>query len=113
MYDKSDPRSVLAAPKRDTQSGTTAMPASYGLYYQHSPADEDANGRAWYTRSQNLIVNYIEAKPGATFSRASQLDEYMIVLPDENTPYEASAKGESVRGEGHQLIIVPPGDSTL
>jgi hypothetical protein len=113
MYDKSDPRSTLAAPKSNTQSGTTAMPPSYGLYYQDKPVDDDARGRGWYTRSQNLIVNWIEATPGATFSRSEQVDEYMIVLPDDNTPYEASAKGESVRGEGYQVLIVPPGDSTI
>lgn len=110
MYDKSDPRSVLAPPQRE---GTTAMPASYGLYYQDPPAADDENGRQWYTRSQNLIVNYIESRPGASFSRAGQIDEYMIVLPDENTPYEVSANGSSVRGEGHQLVIVPPGDSEV
>src|SRR5262245_46764231 len=58
MYDKSDPRSALATAKRDT-SGSTTTPASYGLYYHDDPADDDATGRAWYTRSQNLIVNYI------------------------------------------------------
>ncbi|HVY80077.1 MAG TPA: hypothetical protein VG994_03770 [Steroidobacteraceae bacterium] len=113
MYDKSDPRAALAAPSRDTQSGTTAMPASYGLYYQDPPVDDDANGCAWYTRSQNLIVNYIEARPGASFSRRGHVDEYMILLPDENTPYEATAGGQSVRGPGHQLLIVPPGDSEI
>jgi hypothetical protein len=113
MYDKSDPRSALAAPRSATQSGTTAMPASFGLYYQDSPVDDDANGRGWYTRSQNLIVHWIEAKPGASFSRAGQVDEYMIVLPDDNTPYEAAANGESVRGDGYQVLIVPPGDSKI
>ncbi|HEU4628051.1 MAG TPA: hypothetical protein VFS52_25080 [Steroidobacteraceae bacterium] len=113
MYDKSDPRSSLATAKSDTQSGTTTTPASYGLYYKDPPVDDDANGRGWYTRSQNLIVHWIEAKPGATFSRTAQLDEYMIIVPDDDTPYEASAKGDSVRGNGYQLLIVPPGDSTL
>jgi hypothetical protein len=117
MYDKSDPRAAVAAPKKDTQSGTTAMPASYGLYYKDKPVDDDANGRSWYTRGQNLIVHWIEAKPGATFSRSAQVDEYMIVLPDENTPYEATAehagKRESLRGEGYQVLIVPPGHSTI
>jgi len=111
MYDKSDPRSRLAPQKTD--SGSTATPASIGLYYEEAPVDDDANGRAWYTRGQDLLVNYIEAKPGATFARSGQTDEYMIVLPDENTPYEARAKGETVRGAGHQLIIVPPGDSAI
>jgi hypothetical protein len=113
MYHKSDPRSVLAEPKRETQSGTTATPASYGLYYQDKPADDDAKGRSWYTRSQNLLVNYMESKPGASFARAGQVDEYMIVVPDDDTPYEVVANGKSVQGEGYQLIIVPPGDSEV
>jgi hypothetical protein len=113
MYDKSDPRSVLAASRSDAHSASTAMPASYGLYYEDRPVDDDAAGRSWYTRSQNVLVNYTEAKPGASFSRAGQLDEYMIVLPDEGTPYEATAGRESARGDGHQLLIVPPGDSKI
>ena len=111
MYDKSDPRSTLATAQQD--SGATATPASYGLYYQDDPVEDDANGRAWYTRGQDLLVNYIEARPGATFSRSGQVDEYMIVLPDDDTPYEATALGETVTGEGHQLLIVPPGDSVI
>jgi hypothetical protein len=112
MYDKSDPRSVLA-PKGDAQPGTSMTPPSLGLYYQDKPIDDDANGRAWFTRSQNLIVNYIEAKAGALFSRTGQVDEYMIVLPNENTPYEIVADGEAITGDGHQVIVVPPGNSEL
>jgi hypothetical protein len=113
MYDKSDPRSKLSTAKRDPNSGSTATPASYGLYYKDDPVETDANGKAWYTRGQDLLVNYIEAAPGATFARSGQTDEYMIVLPDENTPYSVSAKGETKEGPGHQVIIVPPGDSTI
>ena len=113
MYDKSDPRASLAAPKGGAQFGTTQMPASICRYYQDSPVDDDANGRGWYTRGQNLVVHWIEAKPGAAFTRTAQVDEYMVVVPDDDTPYEATANGESVRGEGHQLLIVPPGDSKI
>ena len=112
MYDKSDPRSVLA-PAAAAPAGTTAMPASFGLYYQDAPVDEDANGRAWYTRGQNLLVNWNEARPGATFARVAQVDEYMIVLPDAGTPHETTAGAHSVRGDGFQLLIVPPGDSRI
>lgn len=113
VYDKSDPRASLVVPKGSAQSGTTLVPASYGRFYEDKPVDDDANGRGWYTRGQNLIVHWIEAKPGATFSRVAQVDEYMIVVPDDDTPYEATANGESVRGEGFQLLIVPPGDSKI
>lgn len=112
MYDKSDPRSKLSTAARNT-SGTTATPASYGLYYQDPPVEDDANGRAWYTRGQDLLVNYIEAAPGATFARSGQIDEYMIVLPDDDTPYEVTANGETRTGPGYQLVIVPPGDSQV
>ena len=70
MYDKSDPRSKLSTAKRDENAGSTATPASYGLYYKDDPVEEDANGRAWYTRGQDLLVNYIEAEPGGRFSPA-------------------------------------------
>ena len=113
MYAKSDPRSALVEGKSAKESGSTSTPASYGLYYQDSPVDDDANGRGWYTRSQNLIVHWIEAKPGAAFSRTGQVDEYMIILPDDETPYEAAAGGGAVRGNGYQLLILPPGDSTI
>jgi hypothetical protein len=113
MYDKSDPRSKLFTAKRAQGAGSTATPASYGLYYKDPPVDDDVNGRAWYTRGQDLLVNYIEAEPGATFSRKDQIDEYMILVPDEDTPYEVSAMGETKQGPGHQVIIVPPGDSEI
>jgi hypothetical protein len=41
------------------------------------------------------------------------VDEYMIVLPDDDTPYEVTANGKSVQGPGYQLVIVPPGDSRI
>jgi hypothetical protein len=112
MYDKSDPRSNLstAQPK---ELGTTATPASLGLYYKDKPVDDDANGKAWYTRGQDLLIHYIEATPGAVFSRKNQVDEYMIVLPDDDTPYAVTAKGETKEGPGYQLIIMPPGDSEI
>ena len=112
MYDKSDPRSKLA-PQKQTGDGATAMPATYALYYEEDPVEDDVNGKAWYTRGQDLLVNYIEAAPGATFSRAGQKDEYMVVISDEDTPWEISAGGETKSGPGYQVVIVPPGDSEV
>ncbi len=90
----------MAAPPAGV-GGATGFPESYGLFYQNPPSDTDANGKSWYTRSQNLIVNYIEAAPGARFSRQGQVDEYMIVLPDDDTPWEITANGETKFGAGH------------
>jgi hypothetical protein len=113
MYDKTDPRSKLSTAQKDANSGSSSTPASYGLYYKDDPVESDANGSAWYTRGQDLLVNYIEAAPGALFARTGQHDEYMIVLPDEDTPYEVWAGGETRSGPGHQVVIVPPGDSSI
>ncbi len=50
MYDKNDPRSKLSTAKSDPESsGTSATPASLGLYYKDKPVDDDASGKAWYT----------------------------------------------------------------
>ncbi len=113
MYDKSDPRSALAAPSPTDTPLSTSQEASFGLYYQDPPVDDDANGKGWYTRNQNLLVNYVEARPGASLVRKNQKDEYMIILPDEDTPYQVSALGETKLGNGYQMIIVPPGDSEI
>jgi len=113
MYDKSDPRSKLSTAKRDENAGSTATPASYGLYYKDDPVEEDANGRAWYTRGQDLLVNYIEAEPGGRFSRKDQTDEYMILVPDEDTPYQVTGKGETKEGPGRGEIVGPPGDTGI
>lgn len=118
-YPKGDPRNALATAQRDSNAGGgSATPASYGLYYKDKPIDDDANGKAWYTRGQDLLVNYIEAAPGGTYSRTNQVDEYMIVLIDEDVPYEVSAQHgvngpETKTGPGYQVIIVPPGDSSI
>jgi hypothetical protein len=113
MSKKYDPSSKPSHPAQRFEASPGPKTASYGLYYEEDPTDEDANGKSWYTRNQNLIVNYIEAKPGATFTRKGQKDEYMLMVPDDDTPYEISAMGETRRGPGYQLIVVPPGDSEI
>jgi len=113
MPDKNDPQARPAAAAGEGGGRRGSTPESYGLYYQEPPVDQDANGKAWYTRNQNLLVNYIEAAPGASFSRKGHKDEYMIVLPDEDTPYEITALGETREGPGYQVIVVPPGDSEI
>lgn len=98
---------------RKEDIGGNAQMESYGLYYSEQPVEADANGKSWYTRNQTLIVNYIEAAPGAVFARQGQVDEYMVMVPDENTPYKVSTLGETGQGAGHQVIIMPPGDSEI
>ena len=54
-------------------------------------------GRSWYVRGQNFILAYSEAKPGATFARSKQPDEYAIMIPDKDVSIEITVAGETVK----------------
>src|SRR5690606_2463954 len=62
---------------------------------------------------QNFVVAYSRVQPGARFERRGQVDEFMLLLPDEGEGAVIEAGGESVAIAGHTLAIVPPGDSTV
>src|SRR3954470_927735 len=113
MYDKTDPRSALASGPASAPSIDQLYDAEYGLFYRDPPVEEDASGKTWYVRGQNFVIAYSEAEAGATFERSGQADEYMVLLPDRETPVTASAGGQTERSEGYALFIMPPGDSRL
>lgn len=114
MYDKSDPRSALAAPATAAAKAVTeCAPAEYAKFYETDPQENDQNGRTWYARGQNFVVAYSDTKPGATFSRKGQVDEYVVLLPDQKTSAEISAGAEKQTVAGYSLAFVPPGDSTV
>jgi hypothetical protein len=87
--------------------------AEYGLFYQEPPADDDANGKTWLCRGQNFVVAYTEAKPNATFARNDQPDEYMVLLPERDTPMIAEAGAQRVETGGYALAVLPPGRSRI
>lgn len=113
MYDKSDPRAALAAPAAEKSSATEFAAAEYGRFYEGEPQESGADGRGWYFRGQNLVLNYMEALPGATLRRAGQVDEYAVILPDPKTAAEITCGGETVRVLGESIVFVPPGDSKI
>jgi hypothetical protein len=115
MYEKNDPRAVMAASQTKAPAPISSeLPdPEYGLYYQEAPADDDANGKTWYTRGRNFLVAYTEAKPGAVFSRKGQVDEYMVLVPYVDTPVDASSGAQTEHTDGRAVIIMPPGDSSL
>ena len=113
MYDKTDLRSKLAPATTSKPVGSNLFEPSYGLFYQETPAEDDANGRTFYVRGQNFIIAYSEAKPGATFARSGQPDEFMVLLQDPDTPVIATAGTQTEQADGYALIIMPPGDSKL
>ena len=112
MYDKSDPRSALTTGAAKPVAGQLSE-AEYGLFYKDAPVEDDANGRTWYCRGQNFIVAYSDARPGAAFERSGQTDEFMVMLPDADTPVVLSAGAQEERSDGYALIIMPPGPSRI
>lgn len=114
MYDKSDPRAVLTPTKPPAAvSHTPYHRAELGLFYEDKPQDDDKNGRTWWSRGQNFVLAYTEAKAGAVFARKSQKDEYVLIIPDRDTPVSASAGAQTETVDGYSLIIMPPGDGSI
>jgi hypothetical protein len=114
MYDTSDPRSALNAPaKSSAKPATEFAAAEYAKFYETAPQEDDSNGKTWYARGQNFIIAYTEAKPGATFARKGQIDEYVVLLHDAPTTAEIAAGAEKKSIGGYTVNFVPPGDSSV
>ena len=113
MYDQSDPRSSLAKASAGAPADGAMAGAEYGLFYKDPPTDDDASGKSWFCRGQNFVVAYTEANAGATFARDEQVDEYMVLAPDRDTPIRAEVGAQRVETDGYALLIVPPGRSLV
>ncbi|MGY4501710.1 hypothetical protein ACVWYH_005667 [Bradyrhizobium sp. GM24.11] len=117
MFHANDPRAGLA---RATEH---ALPdaffgASFGRFYADSPQEADQLSRSWYVRGQNFVVAYTKAESGAVLARQGQADEYVVLLPDEKTAVEITARegdrpNAVTRVEGPSIVMVPPGPSTI
>lgn len=117
MYDASDPRSRLsqkatsAAAGLPLDSGFAA--AQFGRFYESEPQESGPSGRTWYTRGQNFVVAFSEAKPGAVFERRNQPDEYVVLIPDRETSITVEDGRETVSVPGHSIVMVPPGNTRI
>ncbi|WP_273727352.1 hypothetical protein [Brucella gallinifaecis] len=113
MYLKTDPRSALAADRQNTPPATDFAAADFGLFYETPPAIDSNGVRTWVTRGQNFLVAHSEAQAESFVNREGQLDEYVLLIMDQDTPAVIEANGETIRIEGHSIVIVPPGDSRI
>src|ERR1044072_3314460 len=93
MYDTADPRAALSKQKSSTPPPVEFAAAEYAKFYETEPQEDDATGKTWYARGQNFIIAYAEAKPGATFTRKGQIDEYVVLLHDAPTTADIMAGG--------------------
>jgi hypothetical protein len=113
MYGKNDLRASLAATTQAAVVHTPFKAASYARFYEEPPVEDDVNGQTWYCRGQNMIVNYIVAKPSGRFSRTGQLDEYALLIPQAETSVMIVANGEGQNVTGPAVVFIPPGASIV
>jgi len=116
MYNSSDPRASLAPQPSGTAQSAAATrfaAAEYARFYADPPQVSDSFSRQWYARGQNFVLVYIEAESGATFSRADQPDEYVVLLPDASTAVAVECQGQQHALPGYTIAFVPPGSSRI
>jgi hypothetical protein len=113
MYDKSDARATLATAPGPAPQGRIAAP-ELADYDRQQPQETTAAGsRTWLTRGQNFVLAYTSARGGDSFVRSGQVDEYVVVLPHDESRVEISAGGQTVPVSGRSVVVVPPGDSSV
>lgn len=114
MYDKNDPRALLA-----TQAAakpkvfTSYTPSDYLRFYEDPPQQSDERARGWIGRGGAAVIVYSETKAGATFARRGQADEWVILLPDAASGAQLTIAGRAHDLAGYSITFVPPGDSVL
>ncbi len=121
MYNSDDPRVKLASggaagtdPYAQAGRSTRFAAAEYVRFHEHPASESSESSSTWYARGQNFVVAYTEAKPGTVLSRVDQIDEYMLLIPEQGVDVNVEAGQESRRiPRGHSLVIVPPGRSTI
>ena len=120
MYGADDPRSKLAgaadasnAPYTDAKPALRFAAAEYVKFHDTVAAEESQSARTWYARGQNFVVAYTEAKPGAVLTRAEQVDEYVVLLPEHGLNVTIATAQETRLVAGYSLAIVPPGKSVV
>ncbi len=117
MYDVSDPRSRLA--QSTTAAASAAPPAAgfaaaqFGRFYESEPQESGPAGRTWYTRGQNFIVAYSDAKPRRGLRASGSVRRICRAGAGPGDIDHGHGGGETVSVPGHSLVIVPPGNSQV
>jgi hypothetical protein len=112
-YDASDVRSTLPS-----SAAAAAVPERFSgsehvRFRDLAPVEKTEGVETWYARGQNFVVGYSEVDGTATFARAGQPDEYVVLLADDALSARVQAPGEEVSATGRTMLVVPPGDSTV
>ncbi len=114
MYDKSDPRSTLKSrSEKEKAVPTEFADVKHVKMYELSPCESALGTKTWWMRGQNFFLAYSEAVDGEQFERKGQKDEYVVLLPDQDSEAVVSWNGQEFRVQGYSLIVVPHGYSQV
>jgi hypothetical protein len=110
-YDPTDLRSTL--PSSDATRAERFSPSEHVRFGDLAPVEKTGDVSTWYARGQNFVVGYSEVDGTATFTRAGQPDEYVVLLADDTLTARVATPAEEVTATGATMLVVPPGDSTV
>ncbi|EUC00912.1 hypothetical protein PMI07_004198 [Rhizobium sp. CF080] len=113
MYAPNDPRASLNTAAAPSTVPTAFKGGEYARFYDAPPQDVTDGSTTYYARGQNLVVAHTTGKAGLVLSRVNQLDEYVVLLPNPDTPVEVRWNGHSISVDGFCLVVVPAGDSEV
>lgn len=114
MFHASDPRSQLGRPTSPAGTASQFAAASYNRFYADPPQVETATEKTWLARGVNFVVAYSIVEPGAVLTRPDQVDEYAVILPDEDgCGVTITAGAQTLAVAPYSIAFVPPGASRL
>ncbi len=85
----------------------------FANFYESAPEIESDVEKTWLTRGQSFVVAYSILKQGAAVRRDEQLDEYVILLPDNSVTAKLTSGSQTCEIPARSLVIVPPGASEV
>lgn len=96
-----------------TVTATPAVPEYLDLAQGEPDETTPAGSSTWFVRGQNFVLAYTSLVAGDSLERREQPDEYVVILPYDNSRVEVRA-GDEVRSvSGKAVVMVPPGASTV
>lgn len=111
MYDKKDPRAVLAKSKGNLENDITDVKVVE--MYKVEANETSENAKTWWSRGQNFFLAYSEVKSESTFTRNNQVDEYVVLLPNRETKATVKWEEKEVEVNGYSFVVVPKGKSDI
>ena len=67
----------------------------------------------WYFRGHNFVLAHTTLVAGDVLERGGQPDEYVVILPYEESSVEVRASREVASVSGKAVVMVPPGSSAI